>query len=111
MAWLLEKVRVAVMLIAAVPKIASQKVGQNIKEQRAQRNFSVAELARQMTDSGHEIERSQVSKIEHGHAGISVERLLAFAAVLDVNPLVLLREPGWSKFPWSSAIDGQVVVQ
>jgi transcriptional regulator with XRE-family HTH domain len=99
------------MLIAPVPGIASQKVGQNIKEQRAQRNFSVTELARQMTKSGHEIERSQVSKIENGHAGITVDRLLAFAEALDVDPLLLLREPGWSKFPWSAEIDRQAVVR
>ncbi len=97
------------MLIAPVPGIASQKVGQNIKEQRAQRNLSVTELARQMTNSGYEIERTQVSKIENGHAGVTVDRLLAFAEALNVDPLLLLREPGWSKFPWSAEIDRQAV--
>lgn len=97
------------MFIAPVPKQASQKVGQNIKEQRELRGWSVTQLADQMTQIGFDIERPQVSKIEHGRQCVTVDRLVAFARVLDVTPLTLLREPGWSKFPWASEIERQAV--
>ena len=109
LAGLLTKVWMDLMFIAAIPGIASKKVGQNVKEQRESKGWSVTQLAFQMGENGHQIERTQISKIEHGHAGISIDRLLAFAEVFSIQPQTLLREPGWSKFPWSSVIERQAV--
>lgn len=109
MAWLLTKVRVAVMFIAPVNKQASAQVGQNIKEQRKARGWSVTELADRVSHAGCEIERTQVSKIEHGRLGVTVDRLVGFAAAFGIDAIVLLREPGWSKFPWASEIDRKAV--
>ena len=97
------------MFISSENKKVSAKVGLNIKEQRELRGWSVTQLAFQMSKNGHHTERSQISKIEHGHAGISVDRLVAFAEVFSIEPQTLLREPGWSKFPWASEIDRKAV--
>jgi ribosome-binding protein aMBF1 (putative translation factor) len=90
---------------------ASKKVGQNIRELRNFLGMSQSDLGRAMSHLGIPMKAAEVSRIETGTRRIGVEQLVAFAQALDVSVLSLLREPGWSKFPWSAEIDRQVVVR
>jgi transcriptional regulator with XRE-family HTH domain len=99
------------MLIAPAKGDASKKVGQNIRELRNSLGMSQSDLGRAMSHLGIPMKASEVSRIETGTRRIGVEQLVAFAQALDVSVLSLLREPGWSKFPWSAEIDRQAVGQ
>lgn len=65
-------------------------VARNVAELRDQRRLSVRALSERLTDVGHPILASGISKIENGERKVSVEDLLALAVTLDVSPVRLL---------------------
>lgn len=75
------------------PKTAREWVGRNIRRERDRRGLTVEQLARLLSDRGFLIDKSQVSRIETGKQNCDVEKLLAFADALQVNPDRLLRDP------------------
>lgn len=75
------------------PKTAREWVGRNIRRERERRGLKVEQLARLLTERGFVIDKSQVSRIENGRQNCDVEKLLAFADALEVNPDRLLRDP------------------
>jgi transcriptional regulator with XRE-family HTH domain len=98
------------MFIAADQNSVSRKVGANIREQRELCGLTQKDLGVEMGRVGLPLSNTEISKIESGTRRIGVNQLVAFAQALHVAPATLLREPGWSKFPWASEIDRQAVL-
>jgi transcriptional regulator with XRE-family HTH domain len=72
----------------------TQVVAARMKKLREKRGWTAAELARQMKAAGIPWERIVVTKLETGRrASVSVDELLALAAVLNVAPVHLLVPP------------------
>jgi transcriptional regulator with XRE-family HTH domain len=69
---------------------ASDTVAQNIDELRALRRLRTRGLAERLTDIGHPIEQSGVSKWENGRRRVNTDALLALALVLGCSPNRLL---------------------
>lgn len=61
------------------------EVGKRIKSTRIRRGMSMEDLADQAGYSS----RSSIHKIEHGHVGVSVQRISRLAHVLGVSPIWL----------------------
>lgn len=62
---------------------------ERLKEVRKRRGWTQEELAAAMGKIGHPINRTTIAKIERGHRPMEVSELVAFAAVLDVQPASL----------------------
>jgi transcriptional regulator with XRE-family HTH domain len=76
-------------------------IGQRVTELRERLGWSGARLARELQNAGVSWERSDITKLEHGHRkSLTIEQVLALATVLDC-PLVHLLVP-----PWPSPLDG-----
>jgi transcriptional regulator with XRE-family HTH domain len=100
------------MFIAPVKSEVSKKIGQNVREIRKRSGLTQRDLAEAMSRLGFPMDKAKVSRLENGSGVfVDVAKLMALASSLQIEPLVLLREPGWSKFPWASEIDRQAVGQ
>lgn len=77
----------------------SRIVGQNIKRLRAARRISGRQLAALVQEKGHRINHTSLSRMElgtnpkGGQRAVTVDDLVAIAAVLEVRPEQLLAEP------------------
>jgi transcriptional regulator with XRE-family HTH domain len=70
---------------------ATQVVAARVRKLRTKRGWSAEELAKQMKAAGIPWERIVVTKLETGRrASVSVDELLALAAVLNCPPVMLL---------------------
>lgn len=71
----------------------SQSVGRNVRHWRRWKGISEAALADALASIGHPVRRNAISAIETGQQGVSVDRLVAFAEVLQISPQQLLEGP------------------
>ncbi|GAA0704689.1 hypothetical protein GCM10010193_69610 [Kitasatospora atroaurantiaca] len=77
----------------------SRRAGANVRRLRRRAGMTAAQLAQEMTALGMPISTQNVTRLETGvsgsggHPAMSVDLLIAFAAVLQVGPEVLLAEP------------------
>lgn len=76
--------------------LVSRRVARNLREIRQQQKLSTYDVARLLKTIGWPIQQTGVARIETGERGISVDDLVALAAVLDVAPVRLLMPPALS---------------
>lgn len=81
------------------PRRPHQVIAQRVREVRSARGLTAAQLGEKMTEAGIRWDRNVVASLENGRrAAVSVEELLALAAVLEVAPvhlIVPLDDDGW----------------
>ena len=81
------------------PRRPHQVIAQRVREVRSARGLTAAQLGEKMTEAGLRWDRNVVASFENGRrAAVSVEELLALAAVLEVAPvhlIVPLDDDGW----------------
>lgn len=65
-------------------------IGRNIQRVRRSHGMDAAEFAEAMTEAGHKMSITTVSRLENGHRGVGVDELLAAAYVLGTSPLALV---------------------
>ena len=70
------------------PDAYTSKVGARLRELRAERNMSLADLA-----DASELSKGHLSSVEHGLAAITTQTIARLAKGLDVPPLYLLTFP------------------
>jgi transcriptional regulator with XRE-family HTH domain len=71
--------------------MVSETFTQAMREERERRRWSQAELARRVTDLGHPLDNSRLSRLESGQVKkVTLDDAIAIAAALDVPPLSLL---------------------
>lgn len=70
------------------PDAYATKVGTRLRELRAERNMSLADLA-----DASELSKGHLSSVEHGLAAITTQTITRLAKGLDVPPLYLLTFP------------------
>ncbi|QCX75450.1 Helix-turn-helix protein [Streptomyces sp. YIM 121038] len=72
------------------PDPTAATVAENIRRARARRGKSTYELSALLTEAGHTVSQSALSRMERGLQRVTVSDLMALAVVLDVSPLGLL---------------------
>jgi transcriptional regulator with XRE-family HTH domain len=60
-----------------------------LSEVRKHRGWTQKQLALEVTEKGHPIDRATINRIERGKRTMEVAELVAFAAALDVEPAAL----------------------
>jgi transcriptional regulator with XRE-family HTH domain len=79
--------------MAGIKKAAgpsSERVAANIRRIRRDRELTTAALSQRLTEIGHPIADTGITKIEKGTRRVDVEDLMALALALDVTPNLLL---------------------
>lgn len=71
-----------------------KQVGENLAQLRNARRLTTERLAEEVRQLGVEMTASTVTKIEKHSRRITVDELVAFAAVLDVSPVSLMLPAG-----------------
>lgn len=81
------------------PRIVSvsQHVAANVRQLRAKRRWSLAQLSERLHASGYPMSLKMLSKLETGERGISVDDAHALALVLDVTPEMLMMPSSMSE--------------
>src|SRR3712207_6224827 len=93
------------------------RVAANVRALRDARGMSVRELSTRMTELGHQVWPSAITKIEQGERRVDVDELVALAVALRVNPSRLLLSttasdaevgltatvavPSWAAWQWA----------
>lgn len=72
---------------------ASEHVAANVRLNRTERGWSLEKLAHRLSDVGHPISVSGLSKLESGNRGVSVDDLQALSLALQVSTESLLGSP------------------
>jgi len=76
------------------PLTPTAVIGQRVTELRERLGWSGARLARELQSAGVSWERSDITKLEHGHRkSLTIEQVLALAVVLDCSVVDLLVPP------------------
>lgn len=68
-------------------------VGANVARLRAQKRWSLREMADALPDGPGGLSHASIRELEHGLRRVTVDELTALAAALDVSPLTLLVPP------------------
>lgn len=68
-------------------------VGANVARLRAQKRWSLREMADALPDGPGGLSHASIRELEHGLRRVTVDELTSLAAALDVSPLTLLLPP------------------
>lgn len=69
---------------------SSQRVAENLRRIRRERDLTTAALSRRLAEIGHPIADTGITKIEKGDRRVNVDNLVALAVALDTTPNRLL---------------------
>jgi nucleoside phosphorylase len=81
-------------MVEGVDRPTGARVAQRLRELRGDRQLTLAQLAERLTELGHPLQVSVLSKIEKGHRRIDADDIIALALALDVSPNRILLPSG-----------------